>query len=102
MGGLWFTAVPIPIWADPASHFKGLSADLAGSQLVQLNGTTPALYIPANDGSGTNGVDFEADGVEINVDGNSDEATLEAISQSILAQLGDSSSPSGTSSSTRP
>jgi hypothetical protein len=72
---------------DPARHYKDMATAFAGSELVQLNGTTPGIYMPANDGSGTNAVDFEANGAEIHVRGNNDEATLVAIAQSILAQL---------------
>jgi len=77
---------------DPATHYKDMATAFAGSELVQLDGTTPAIYMPANDGSGTNAVDFEAKGAEIHVRGNNDEVTLEAIAESILKQLTSSSS----------
>jgi hypothetical protein len=77
---------------DPATHYKDMAAAFAGSELVQLSGATPAIYMPANDGSGTNAVDFEANGAEIHVRGNNDEATLKAIAESILTQLRPSSS----------
>jgi hypothetical protein len=76
---------------DPATHYKDMATAFAGSQLVRLNRTTPAIYVPANDGSGTNAVDFEANGAEIEVYGNNDEATLAAIAESILAQLSSAS-----------
>jgi hypothetical protein len=68
-----------------------MSAGLPGSDLVQLSGTTPALYWAGNDGSGTNAVEFETNGADVRVSGNNDEATLEAIAQSILTQLSSSS-----------
>jgi hypothetical protein len=90
---------PAP-YSDPASEYKGLLAEVSGSHLAQLNGTTPALYVPANVAPWTNAVDFQANGAGITVYGNNDEATLEAIAQSILTQL-TSSSSAGTSSSPR-
>lgn len=85
--------VPDP-GSDQASSLRGLSAEIASSKVVQLDGTTPALYIPENsDRTGVNfGVIlFETNGTEVRVLGHNDEATLEAIAQSILAQ---SNSPS--------
>ena len=77
-------------YTDPLSAYETLSGEVAGSQLVQLDGEISALYVPANDGSGTNSVDFETRGVDIRVSANDDEATLEAIAQSIIAKLASS------------
>ena len=89
--GIWIS-YDRPAPPDPASHYKDMSTALVGTELVQLDGTTPAIYFPGNDGSGTNNFWFEANGAEIQVYGNFDEAPLEAIAQSILKQL--TSSPS--------
>lgn len=77
---------------DPAQHYKDMSTALVGAQLVQLGGTTPAIYFPGNDGSGTNNFFFEANGAEIQIYGPFGERPLEAIAGSILSQL--TSSPS--------
>lgn len=102
-GGTWvaitfpskgiFIVYSTQVASDPAGHLQAMSANLPGSDLVQLNGTTPALYVTGNDGSGTNWVEFETDGADIRVFGNDDEVTLKAIAQSILTQLTSSSSP---------
>ena len=80
---------PAP-FSDPASGYKEMTAAFAVSQVVNLNGTTPALYVEQNsDDTGANfgSVTFEANGAEIRVLGHNDQATLEAIAQSILEQL---------------
>ena len=76
---------PAP-YSDPESGLRGLAADFGSSDFVHLNGTTPAVYLPANDGSGLNAVLFQTNGAEVRVVGQNDEATLEAIAQSILSQ----------------
>ena len=76
-----------PAPPDPASYFRETAAAFPGTHLVQLNGTTPGVYMQGNDGSGTNVVDFENNGADVRVFGKDDEATLEAMAQSILTQL---------------
>lgn len=75
-----------PAPPDTAKHYKDMSTALPGSDFVQLNGTTPALYLDGNDGSGTNAIIFATNSAEIRVFGNNDEATLEAMAQSILSR----------------
>lgn len=82
--------------ADPASGLQDMAKGFPASKVVQLNGTTPALYIPQNSddtGASPGVVLFETNGAEVRIVGHDDEATLEAIAQSILAQLPSSSSP---------
>jgi hypothetical protein len=74
--------------ADPTRWFQVEAAQLQ-AKVFELNGTTPALVIAQNsDQTGANFgvVAFEVDGTEVDVRGHTDEASLEAIAQSILAQ----------------
>ena len=85
---------PVP-YADPAAGYKDVADGLPSSKVVELNGTTPALVIAENsDDTGANFgvVAFEMKDVEVRVMGHKDEATLEAIAQSILARSSSTSS----------
>ena len=75
------------VYSDPATGYQQLSEGIASSQVVDLNGTTPALVIPQNSdetGASFGVVAFETNGTEVRVMGHSDTPTLEAIAQSIL------------------
>lgn len=76
-----------------APDIRAMASGLPGSDVVQLNEATPAVYATGNDGSGTNWMEFEADGADVRVLGPDDEATLEGIAQSILTQLPSPSTP---------
>jgi hypothetical protein len=76
---------PIP-YSDPSTEYQGLTQSVPSSQVVSLNGT-PAFLIPQNsDSTGANFgvVLFEVNGTEVRVMGHNDNATLEAIAQSII------------------
>jgi hypothetical protein len=91
--------------ADQEKTYQQVAAEVNGN-VIELNGTTPALEIAQNsDMTGANFgvVAFVVNGTEVRVMGHTDGATLEAIAQSILTQWPSTSSstPSGTSSSPR-
>jgi hypothetical protein len=76
---------PVP-YSDPSTEYQGLTQSVASSQVINLNGT-PAFLIPQNsDSTGANFgvVLFEVNGTEVRVMGHNNNATLEAIAQSIL------------------
>jgi hypothetical protein len=86
---------PAP-YSDPGAEYARATAALPSSrQVVQLNGTTPALVVAENsDDTGANFglVEFQLNGTEVAVMGHTDAATLEAIAQSILAHWPSASS----------
>lgn len=80
-----YSRPPIP---DPQSNFENFVQDSPGSQVVSLNGGVPALAIAQlPDGSNWGSIEFVAGGTNIVVMGHDDEATLQSVAQSILAQI---------------
>ena len=76
-----------PPIADPLANYQQFASQSPGSQVIYLNGGVPALALAAPpDGSGWTSVKFVAGGTTIIVLGHSDEASLQAIAQSILNQ----------------
>ena len=85
--------------SDPTQEWEKLAADNPSAHVVELNGATPAIVLDEDSDStradyGYYGaVTFVKDGTEIRVHGHTDDATLEAIAQSLLAQWPSPSSP---------
>lgn len=72
---------PVP---DPRAYIEQSVKDDASSKLVWL-GSTPAWVIPEpSDGSHPGIIQFVAGRATVQVDGHTDEASLEAIAQSIV------------------
>ncbi len=93
--GIYIDYIKPAPYSDPASGLQAMSAGFTSSRVIQLNGATPALYIPQNSddtGSSPGVVLFETAGAEIRIVGHNDEPTLETIAESMLAQTGSSSS----------
>lgn len=72
---------------NPTRWFEREAAQLQ-AKVVELNGTTALVIAQNSDQTGANFgvVAFEKDGTEVQVRGHTDEATLQAIAQSILTQ----------------
>ena len=73
-------------YADPLAGYTGVSKGIPSSHVISLGGV-PALAVPENtDETGHNFgvVAFEIKDLEIRVMGHYDEATLEAVAQSIV------------------
>jgi hypothetical protein len=77
---------PIP---DPLSNFQGFVKDSPGSQVIYLNGGVPARAIAqTSDPSSWGSIEFVAGGTTILVMGQTDQATLQSVAQSILDRVG--------------
>lgn len=90
---IYFTRPALHV-ADQTKWYQLEAAQVHG-KVVELNTATPALVIAQNsDMTGANfgNVAFVVNGTEVQVRGHSDEATLEAIAQSILTQWPSTSS----------
>lgn len=80
-----------------AAHFQAMAKSMPSpsgaseGQVITLNGGVPALAVQENsDDTGANfgSIIFNVGGAEVEVMGHNDQATLEALAQSILARSG--------------
>lgn len=79
---------PVP-FTDPTRAYQRAAAQMSSSRFLDLNGTTPALVIAENSDetcANFGSVTFVVNGTEVQVLGHTNEATLEALARSILAQ----------------
>jgi len=83
--------------ADPTPEWRDLAATSKAAHVVELNGTTPALVVDENNADSTGvsygTVVFVVNGTEVRVHDQTDDATLEAIAQSLLTQWPEQPSP---------
>jgi hypothetical protein len=79
----------------PAKAYAALSREISGSKVIELRGT-PAIWIPGNNEPHPfNAVDFQINGLGVNVMGKHGEAALEAIARSIIDRSPSKSKPAG-------
>jgi hypothetical protein len=77
------------LYRDPTQEYQQIAGQMSDARFVELNGTTPALAITENsDDTCANfgSVAFVMNGTEVLVFDHTDQASLEAIAQSILAR----------------
>jgi len=76
-----------PTPADPGVSYRNVVEQIKGAKIVSLNGVQ-AIFVPGPAGAYPSWLEFVAGGTDVTVQGNYDEATLQAIARSILTQSG--------------
>jgi hypothetical protein len=76
-----------PASADPSTSYANVAKQVKGSKIISLGGT-PALFVPGPPGAYPSWIEFVSNGTDITVQGNYDEAALQAIAQSIADRSG--------------
>jgi hypothetical protein len=76
-----------PASADPSTSYANVAKQVKGSKIISLGGT-PALFVPGPPGAYPSWIEFVSNGTDITVQGNYDEAALQAVAQSIADRSG--------------
>lgn len=72
-----------PVEADPAARYRHIAKQVKDAKVISLSGV-PALFVPGPGISYPSWIEFVAGGTDVTVQGIDDEATLEAMAQSII------------------
>jgi hypothetical protein len=76
-----------PASADPNTAYASVVKQIKGSKIISVGGV-PALFVPGPAGSYPSWIEFVSNGTDITVQGNYNEATLQAVAQSIIDRSG--------------
>jgi hypothetical protein len=72
-----------PAQVDPSALYRNIAKQVKGAKVVSLSGVS-ALFVPGFAITYPSWIEFVADGTEVTIQGIDDEATLEAMAQSLL------------------
>lgn len=72
-----------PAHADPSAMYENLAKQVKGAKVISLGGVS-ALFVPGPGLTYPSWIEFVAGGTDVTIQGIDDEATLEAMAQSVL------------------